>query len=134
MRFYYVVLATAVAYLASTDLVVASTNVEQSKLVIGVETPLQTPSLAAAQNAVAEKRLLRADGDTGDNLSAEEEERESTFMEKTQFYYWYLMGRTPEVVYKNFFEGMDRSIVVKNPNYKVWQRYEEFYNNKKNKS
>ncbi|ETI39194.1 hypothetical protein F443_15207 [Phytophthora nicotianae P1569] len=134
MRFYYVVLATAVAYLASTDLVVASTNVEQSKLVIGVETPLLTPSLAAAQNAVAEKRLLRADGDTGDNLSAEEEERESTFMEKTQFYYWYLMGRTPEVVYKNFFEGMDRSIVVKNPNYKVWQRYEEFYNNKKNKS
>ncbi|ETL86095.1 hypothetical protein L917_14463, partial [Phytophthora nicotianae] len=130
MRFYYVVLATAVAYLASTDLVVASTNVEQSKLVIGVETPLLTPSLAAAQNAVAEKRLLRADGDTGDNLSAEEEERESTFMEKTQFYYWYLMGRTPEVVYKNFFEGMDRSIVVKNPNYKVWQRYEEFYNNK----
>ncbi|ETK79409.1 hypothetical protein F441_15017 [Phytophthora nicotianae CJ01A1] len=134
MRFYYVVLATAVAYLASTDLVVASTNVEQSKLVIGVETPLLTPSLAAAQNAVAEKRLLRADGDTGDNLSAEEEERESTFMEKTQFYYWYLMGRTPEVVYNNFFEGMDRSIVVKNPNYKVWQRYEEFYNNKKNKS
>lgn len=41
------------------------------------------------------------------------------------------MGRTPQNVYKDFFEGMDRSIVVKNPNYKVWERFKEFYDKKK---
>ncbi|KAL3674942.1 hypothetical protein V7S43_000866 [Phytophthora oleae] len=118
MRFAFVVLATAAAFLASTDSALAS---EQTKLasVVAAGNPLLTRSLTAEQDA---QRLLRATSN-----------EESSFMEKTKFYYWYAMGRTPSYVYQDFFKGMDRSIIVNNPNYKVWERYKAYYDKKKAK-
>lgn len=50
--------------------------------------------------------------------------------ENAKFYYWYQMGRTPSDVYQNLFKGVDRAIVVKNPNYKAWERYKAYYEEK----
>ncbi|KAG7382619.1 hypothetical protein PHYPSEUDO_004699 [Phytophthora pseudosyringae] len=127
MRFAYAVLATAVALLASSDSVLATTNSDQTKLasVLAAENPLLTRSLTAVENGIADKRLLRAE--------AADSNEESSFMEKAKFYYWYTMGRTPGYVYQDFFKGVDRSIVLQNPNYKVWERYKAYYDEKKGK-
>ncbi|EEY70235.1 secreted RxLR effector peptide protein, putative [Phytophthora infestans T30-4] len=123
MRFSYTISVTTVAILASGEIVVPSVNSEETKLVV-----LAQASNITDQNVVAGKRLLRDDGARHGNLSAQEEDR--SFLKNTQFLYWYMMGRTPQSVYKKYFEGMDRSIVVNNPNYAVWKRYEDYYKKK----
>ncbi|OWZ00731.1 RxLR effector protein [Phytophthora megakarya] len=129
MRFSVVVLASAVLLLASCESAVAATNSEQTTLTAGmVESPLLIRSLAAEQNGDANKRGLRtAASDTEDD----EDIGESSFLEKAKFYYWYSLKRTPAYVYKDYFEGVDRAIVVNNPAYKEWQRYERYYEDKK---
>ncbi|KAG1711288.1 hypothetical protein DVH05_008541 [Phytophthora capsici] len=116
MRFAYVVLAAAVAFVASTDSAVASEQAKLTSVVVAENSPL-THSLTAEQEG---QRLLRAASDG-----------ESSFMERTKFYYWYAMGRTPSYVYEDFFKGMDKSIIAENPNYKVWERYKAYYEKRK---
>ncbi|OWY93009.1 RxLR effector protein [Phytophthora megakarya] len=130
MRFSVVVLASAVLLLASLESAVAATNSEQTTLTAGMEdeSALLIRSLAAQQYGDANKRGLRtAASDTEDD----EDIGESSFLEKAKFYYWYSLKRTPAYVYKDYFEGVDRAIVVNNPAYKEWQRYERYYEDKK---
>ncbi|EEY67286.1 secreted RxLR effector peptide protein, putative [Phytophthora infestans T30-4] len=95
MRFSYITSVTAVVFLTSGEFVAPSVNAEETKLVV-----LAQASSITDQNVVAGKRLLRDDGARHGNLSAQEDR---SFLENTQFLYWYMMGRTPQSVYKKYF-------------------------------
>ncbi|CEG50476.1 RxLR-like protein [Plasmopara halstedii] len=119
MRFFYkLALMTTVASLACSDTALASTDLMPFNV---AETQVSTHDIVSAG------RSLRAE-DTStsiDNL------RDPTMKEKIQFKLWYTRGKTPGQVHRDFFEGLDESIIVNNPNYEVWKMYEAYYNNKK---
>ncbi|OWZ15081.1 RxLR effector protein [Phytophthora megakarya] len=129
MRLTKIALAAAVALLGSRESVAAA-NMQQAKVTtkVDVDHEFQTRSLAVEQNIDAFKRSLRTTGASG--TIDDEDIGESSFLEKTKFYYWYSMGRTPGYVYDEFFQGMEKDIVVKNPTYKEWQRYKAYYEEK----
>jgi hypothetical protein len=121
MRVCSIVLATAVALLATSDAVFAAPETKAAAIA----------TAGAPQSVAIDTRVLRTEGTAADALSADDEEREADgFWEKTKFLYWYKMGDTPAELYLKWFEGVDRAIVVKNPNYAVWKRYKAYYDKK----
>ncbi|KAH7488831.1 hypothetical protein PRIC1_007023 [Phytophthora ramorum] len=128
MRVHCIILATAVMLLAGCDSAFAATDAEHTRIV-AMMTAETSVSTYGGQNDGADNRILRAEGTVDDTeLSAEDEERESgDFVENVKFYYWLKMGNTPADIYQKFFKGVDRAIVLKNPNYEVWKRYKAYY-------
>ncbi|KAI9911502.1 hypothetical protein PsorP6_009524 [Peronosclerospora sorghi] len=128
MRLSSMVLMAAAIVLSCSD---AATNSEQTKL-----------AAEKRMESVHQNRLLtQSDGvedsdEYGKNSRDDDDDDDkfvgkSSWSERARFRYWYyVLGRDPDDVYRNFFDGVDRSVVLKNPAYQIWRRYKAYYEEK----
>nr|A0A172M421.1 RecName: Full=Secreted RxLR effector protein 10; Flags: Precursor [Plasmopara viticola]ANC73370.1 secreted RxLR effector peptide protein 10 [Plasmopara viticola] len=133
MRVLNFVLTTTVVLLTSSEGIASSPQVRHIKPNVAID-HLSIRSLRATENPGSDESRLN-EKDTGfdpDGSSSKEDEDigEPTFWEKVRFRYWKTMGKTPGDLRKEYFEGMDEAVIKNNPNYKLVQQYEVYYDEK----